>query len=685
MGDAEDLLRFAEDFQQEVVSAADLEGEEKAHADAFTERMISILTDNGDITGGEVCYHYARGTEVSGYSVSDDELSLTVFLSIFTRSFPPSTVGKSDIEGGLKRLATYVDKALSGYHVHLEEASPQFDMSLRISELIRRLVSVNLYILTDGIVNYLPLESTDVHGLPAQVHIWDIRRTFRCATSGQHRESIRIDFQRDFGGGLPCLAAEAGEKDYAAYLAIVPGTVLADVYGRYGSRLLELNVRSFLQVRGKVNQGIRRTILEQPQRFLAYNNGLAATASRVVVETGRGAPLIVLAEDLQIVNGGQTTASLFQAARRDKADLANVYVQLKITVVPPDRLADVVPQISRYANSQNKVNDADFRANDTYHVALEKWSRTVWAPSSAGTQHQTRWFYERARGQYLDALHREGTPARQRQWKSLHPLHQKFTKTDLAKFENTWAMLPHVVSTGSEKNFNAFTIDLKERGVVTVSERQFKDITARALLFRRAEQIVTHLSLGGYRANIVTYSLAYLFYRAARRIDLERVWREQSISPALTNAIEHIAQAVHPVLTQPPNGANITEWCKRPECWRLVKDIQLHLPAGLSEDLISVLASAPDARAIDGLSDSERESVARVVGVPADMWLRLSRWGAQTGSLGGWQRQIAYSLGRQAKQGRSPSVKQARQGMVILEEAGRLGFSSEAGGDATAS
>jgi hypothetical protein len=624
----DDLTRFAEDLQQEILSAADVEGEEAFHAEAYTREMISILTEAGEMDGGDACYHYATGVEISGYSVSSDDLTLCAIVSIFTSTCPPPTVLKRDVDTAIRRVTAFVERSLRGYHRDLEEASPQYDMALRIHEMRAQFATVRLFIVSDGIINYDPPEGLTVGDLPAAVSIWDIRRTHRCVTSGQHREPIEIDFERDFGGAIPCLAADIGAGDYTAFLAIIPGSVLADIYGRYGARLLELNVRSFLQAKGKVNQGIRRTILQQPQRFLAYNNGISATASGLELRSGQNGLAVSRIRDLQIVNGGQTTASLFQAARRDRADLSGIFVQAKITVVSPERLPEVVPLISRYANSQNKVNEADFSANDAYHVELEKLSRTVWAPAAQGAQHQTRWFYERARGQYQDALEREGTDARKRQWKALHPTTQKFTKTDLAKFENTWELLPHIVSNGNEKNFREFMMRLGDRSSAAPSAEQFSRAVARAILFRRTERIVTQLKLGAYRANVVTYTIAHLLHATSRRVDLGRIWREQDISEALAEALRRTALAVHPKLTTPPNGRNVTEWCKRPDCWSEVRELSVTLPRDLAGELIRPGASP-------------------------------------------------YSVGRQAKQGGSATAKQARQAVLVLEEAGRLGFVME--------
>jgi hypothetical protein len=417
--------------------------------------------------------------------------------------------------------------------------------------------------------------------------------------------------------------------------------------------------------------------LEEPDRFLAYNNGISCTVSAIeLTDRPRGGKGIRSVRGLQIVNGGQTTASLHHAVRRDKADVSRIHVQAKVTVLDEDRLSEIVPLISRFANSQNRISEADFSANDPFHVRIEELSRTTWAPATGGTQRQTKWFYERARGQYADALGREGTPARQRKFRQEHPPNQKFTKTDLAKFENTWDQFPHLVSRGAQKNFAEFTLRLSARGKVVPDVHYLQQLVAKAVLFRRSERLVSAQNFGGYRANIVTYALALLAHQTSHRIDLGRIWLDQDISDALAEAIVDISHQVHGVLTNPPGGANITEWAKKEACWVRVRDINTVVSSNLGSELIS-LEHSPKTKPVTGietLGEEEKQLIEEVAAVPAETWLELSHWAKETGNLQGWQRGLAFGLGKLAQQGRSPSRKQAVQGTKILEEARRLGF-----------
>ncbi len=582
------LAGFAASFHQDVTARAESLAQPDFRASTFTRMMIDYLIDAGEVEDGEECHFRRRGMEVSGYNVSQDGESLDLFVSLHLDQPDPPTVAKAQAEPVLKRAVGFLTRAMDGLHRELEEASPEHDMAERIHGIAGRLRSARVFLLTDGQTR-VTVKPWAVGDVSVTFHVWDIVRLYRCLSSGLQREPIEIDFQARFGGPVPCLESPRHDSDCRVFMALIPATMLHQIYEDHGPRLLELNVRTFLQARGKVNHGIRRTLLDRPERFLAYNNGISATAEEVrVVPLDGGGQGIAWVKNLQIVNGGQTTASIHHAVKRDGADVSRVMVQAKLSVVAPDSLAEVVPLISRYANSQNKVNEADFSANDPFHVRVQSLSRTVWAPARAGGQRQTRWFYERARGQYQDEKNRSGSAARARDFETVNPPGQRFSKTDLAKFENTWEQLPHVVSLGAQKNFQEFTLALAARGPVPeYTTEDFERLVAKAILFRRAEQVVGSRKFGGYRANIVTYTLAYLSHHTGKRIDLGRVWREQDITAALASAIEDLSVLVHQKLTSPPSGRkNVTEWCKRPECWDAVRAIEYPLPAALTRELL---------------------------------------------------------------------------------------------------
>lgn len=672
-----ELTAFAEDLRQQILLRAEREDEAAFLRDAFTAHVGEVLVEAGEMDEVVSTYHRAHGVEVDGYALDEEEGRLNLLITIHTQNVPPETVTRTEAETAFRRLSAFLTRALDGYHRVLEESGGAFDMALRIHDAgAGGITQVRLILLTDGITSASPPAPSEIRGLPVTYDVWDVVRLHRLLSSGQNREAIEIDFEAEFGSPIPCLIAPASGDGYRAYLALFPAEVLYRLYDHYGARLLELNVRSFLQARVKVNAGIRNTILQQPTRFLAYNNGITATADEVRLgQMPGGGTGICHVRNLQIVNGGQTTASIHRAAKRDGAALADVRVQAKVMEVPPERVNEVVPLISRYSNSQNKVQEADFSANDPFHVAIESFSRTTWAPAADGTARQTRWFYERARGQFQEALGREPTPARKREFRVTHPTAQTFTKTDLAKYENAWAQLPHVVSLGAQKNFREYTLRMQERGAIDVDRAFFERLVARAILFRRAERIVSAQQFGGHRANIVAYTIAYLSHRTAQRLDLSAIWRAQDLPPVVTEAIQVISHPVAAVIKDAPGNGNVGEWAKKKACWDRVRTLKIELPPEFDLALLpSDGQTAPALTTGDELRPEELRAIEQAGLVPAEIWFALSHWAKQTGNLQPWQRSLAFSMGRLSSEGRPFSVKQATQGLRAIQDAYTLGF-----------
>jgi hypothetical protein len=435
-------------------------------------------------------------------------------------------------------------------------------------------------VLVDGIAKKAEFEQPE--GLPIViVDVWDHVRLHRVCTSGLPYDPVEIDLLYHIGEPLPYVASGQDAADHSCYLTIFPGELLHDLYDRHGARLLELNVRSYLQARGKVNKGIRKTLLEDPDHFLAFNNGISATVEELEFAAGPvGTKGIVRMKGLQIVNGGQTTASIHRAKKQDGSDLSRVQVQVKITVVKPEHLDTLVPCISRYSNTQNKVNETDFSANHPYHVQLQQLSQTVWAPGEV-----SRWFYERARGQWEVARAREGTtPVRRAEFDLRTPKQQKIDKTMLAKTENSWNSKPHIVSLGGQKNFVEFMIGVGED---VPDEIEYRKIIARVILFKAAEKIARQIGFSAYRANAVTYTIALLSYRTLGRIDLDRIWRDQAIPLVVEETLMEWMPVVHSCITDTAfeENKNVTEWAKNTKCWAVVQNLDVRIPVELRATL----------------------------------------------------------------------------------------------------
>ena len=680
MTDQHSIEGFSENLRQDVLALAETADEGMMLADAFTQSALDMLSEGGEFDDPLVCYHRSRGMEVSGYLLDEDEGRLDVFLSIHTNVAPPVTVTRQQVDVAFRRLGAFTEWCLGGGFVELEESSPVFDMASHIHSFRDSLARIGLCVITDGRTTVETLPQDDLRGVPVSRSLWDIVRLHRLSTSGRRRETISIDLRERCGGSLPCLQAATTQEGYRAFLTLVPGDLLRGIYADYGTRLLERNVRSFLQARGKVNRGIRDTIMGEPERFLAYNNGITLTAESVELCSNPGVTAITRLDGLQIVNGGQTTASLL-ATGRGRADLSQVYVAAKLIEIRSGASHDeLVRNVSRYANSQNRISEADFSANDPFHVGIEELSRTIWAPPAAGTQRETRWFYERARGQYQVARAAETTPARRRMFITMHPTSQRFNKTDLAKFENTWDQLPHIVSRGAQKNFSDFTIRLDDRGRVEPDRAYFERLVAKAILFREAERIVRRQNFGGYRANIVTYTIALLCNATDQLLDLGRIWRDQAIGETLERVVGELSHEVHAIITNPPNGRNVTEWCKSEACWDAVRGgASTAAVGGLRDEVMnSDAVRRENRRGLADLPDEYVENMRRVVEINSEGWRLLADWGAQTGALTVPEQQLARRVARAFETGRQIKPADAKRAVEILDRAARLGYDAVA-------
>lgn len=629
---------FFHDFRQETLAGA--EASSSFQLAAFMEAVATELVETGFVEGFEFCHYRAqRGMRVDGYWFND-EGALDLFVADFDCRSELVTITRTDVDAAFKRLASFFEASVAkGLSKDLEVTSPEYGLSRQIADRKGSIRQLNLILVSERAISdrIQSLPDGEIQGVPTSYHIWDISRLHRQRSSRSHKEPLDLDFIGMIGSGIPCLPAHLGSGTYQSYLMVMPAEVISGLYEKFGARLLEQNVRTFLQARGKVNKGIRTTILTEPGMFFAYNNGITATAQKVEVDDTDSGLKITRILDLQIVNGGQTTASLFHTRRKDKANLANIFVQMKLSVIDSDQSESVVPRISEYANTQNRVNAADFFSNHPFHVRLEEFSRRLWAPAQQGAQRETKWFYERARGQYADAQSKL-TVGEQKRFKAENPKSQMFTKTDLAKFENTWDEHPRWVNLGAQKNFAKYAHRIGkewEKGPDSFNEFYFRRAVARGIIFRAVEKLVSSQPWynGGYRANIVAYSIAVLSEitkRHKQSLDFQRIWNAQDIKKTLEQALSIIAEAVNDDITKPAQGiSNISEWCKKDACWTRIQAqidrIEPELPDEFWDELVSADEAATEAKSakktqkIDNGIDAQR----KVIGIPASDWRRI--------------------------------------------------------------
>ena len=627
---------FFHDFRQEMLAGA--EANSTYQLEAFLDVVTKELTETGYIEGFEHCHYRAvRGMRVDGFWFND-EGALDIFVTDFECRRELETLTRTEVEAAFKRLVKFFEASLQGA-LEPDVTTPEYGLVRQIAGRNASLLQVNFFLLSERVLSdrFQEFPENTIGGIRTSYHIWDIARLQRQRSSRGHKEPLDIDFVDLFGHGISCLPANLGSDSYHSFLIVMPATILAALYERYSGRLLEQNVRTFLQARAQVNKGIRATILNEPNMFFAYNNGITATAQNVETKTTPNGLQITRMTDLQIVNGGQTTASLFHTQRRDKADLANIFVQMKLSVIDSEQSEMVVPRISEYANTQNRVNAADFFSNHPFHVRMAEFSRRIWAPAQPGAQRETKWFYERTRGQYIDAQAKL-TVGEQKRFKAEYPKTQMFTKTDLAKYENVWDDHPKWVNLGSQKNFARYALRIGsewDRSSDNINEQHFRRAISRSILFRATEKLVSSQSWynGGYRANIVAYTLSMLGEITKRRnatVNFQRIWNNQGIDEVLIRTIELVAKAVSDEITNPPQGiSNISEWCKKEGCWIKLTEKTDAIAGLLPEDFWGGLASNEDnrheaksARKVQKI-DNDIEGQLQILAIPGGRWRTL--------------------------------------------------------------
>ena len=608
----------------------------------FIEECSFMLSEAEEISDFQLCHFEGVGfkkrkLQIDGYSFDDADDSLAIIIGEFQNENDIPSIGVLEARKAFSAAKAFFEEAVLGNLTNgsIDEAQPGFSLAFEIKNRYRRLSSVRVYLVSNCQLNTRVQDWPNelFQDVEIQFHIWDINRFHRAHVSISGRDELEVDFEKYFIDGLESLKAGSTGASYEAYQCVIPGLVLAQIYTKYGSRLLEGNVRSYLSTKVKINSGIQETIKNNPEMFFAYNNGISATAESVVFEPG--SRLIKKIVNLQIVNGGQTTASL-ALAHRNSIDLSKINVQMKLSVLPPEKSGEMIPLIARYANSQNKVSDSDFFANHPYHIRLQELSRVIETPPAMGKQYGTKWFYERARGQFNNE-HANLTKSQKEQFLLKTPKSQLLTKTDVAKFVNTWRGLPHIVSMGAQKNFSNFAEFIAKEwneGKEQFNEHYFKNLVSLAIIFKSCESLVTKLSWyqGGYRANIVTYTLAKLHLMITtqapgHKLDINSIWTNQEIPGQLQDHIALIAKEIFLTLISKRRlKDNVTEWAKTSACWEQVRklEIQLNLDLVVPEKFYT---QSQD-KAAYNLSDVSYSVFAstEVMSISGEKWSEMLSW-----------------------------------------------------------
>lgn len=542
----------------------------------FCEVVMQHLNEAGMTFEPVVCHYQSKvgnaNLKLSGYSISEDAEQLDLFVSLYEGFEVITPIQDQDTKTSAQQCIRFLELCATGrLQEKIDPTHDAYSLALTIGEIYNSLEQIRIFVLTDGVAKSKNFKARDVGGKTVKLEVMDIERLYRHRSEGKPRDELVIDFKEVSGSPLPCVyvPGETGDYDYA--LTAIPGEALRFIYEKFGPRLLEANVRSFLSVKSKgVNAGIQSTLRSAPERFMAFNNGIVLVADEMKLERAEdGSPGIIWLRGMQIVNGGQTTASIYFAKKKyPDTNLSKVRVPTKIIIMKeedPSKEEALVSDISRYANSQNSVRQSDLSANKPFHVEVERQSTTVYCPDGVG-----RWFYERAAGSYNTLLTREGTtPARLRALKESMPSSRKITKTELAKYIMAWDMKPDVVSLGTQKCFDrfmTFLTDVETAGTpLVVDTAFFKALVAKCIMFKMVHKTSRPL-VSAFLANVAAYTMAVIANSYGDRFDFEKVWLRQGVSEEFLAQVEIWAREVNERLHRTAKGKMISEWAKRPEC-----------------------------------------------------------------------------------------------------------------------
>jgi len=568
-----DINEYYESLMQQVISESQLR--DLVRQQAFFEIVNEELIESGDISPNyEYAYYKKTGIEVNGFGYDENRQILFLNVSEFFDDTELQSLSKASIEAKFKRLKGFLLLVLSNKYQEIAK-NEVYDMAYDISNYVNAdMVSkIRFFLTTNGKATKTlkHIENEFIGGFEVEFRVVDVgylHQNFLLENSGG---DISIHTK------IPCLEIESNNDEYSSYLGVVTGDQLVEMYEDHGQKLFEQNVRTFLQFRGNVNKGLRETIRNKPERFFAYNNGITATAADVEIQDG----FIKHLQGLQIVNGGQTTSSIYSCYKKDKLDVGNISVQIKLSVINDrEKHSDFVSKVSEYANTQNKINKSDFFSNSPFHREFKEYSKRVLAPAVDGGQKKTRWYYERVRGEYLnDQAYL--TPGKKKQFQADFPSSQKIEKTFISKSEISWSRMPNIVATGVAKSFDKFAemvTNKIERDNLSITEDYFKHVVSRVIMFKALERIVQKSDWynGGLRAQTVTYTMAYLselVKQSKGYLDFDKIWEIQGLPDSIESVLKDIAAQVYASINNPPEGnANFAMWCRKAQCWEKVKN-----------------------------------------------------------------------------------------------------------------
>ena len=631
--------------------------------------------------------HVEKGSAVHGAFYSEYDGKLDLYITSYKRAQEEYTIHKSDAEAALKRLYNFAEKHINAKSntISIEEDVHSGAYDLVDIMRFQKINLVRFFLFTDGKSTIERTEDIEVKGIPAQTYIWDIQRFLRVQSAGAIKDDTDVTIKNFGYPHLSCSSTFQNDDDIETYLCIVPGNFLADIYMNFTTRLIERNVRSFLSFTSKINQGMLKTIQNEPNKFIAYNNGLTATATRIEINESKNK--ITKIYGLQIVNGGQTTNTIFRAKHANKESVDQVSVALKLCVLSEEKIDKIGPDISRFANTQNVIRRTDFSSNNPIYRQIEQISRKLLAPAKQGFHTSSQWFFQRTRGQYTDMLSMHKTSAQKKKFQTQYPQKQKFDKEQLCKCWGVWFQDVEKVSHGAVTYHPTFLETLKgnkSKFDETQPDIAFKKLVAMKIIFDNTRSIILKEKYGTIGMGHVTdYTIALISNLSSMRLSLLDVWNQQEIPPEFIENVHHVAPIVGETLAelcikngfQARSVARGNNKVNGKSFWDILKDKKIALPkqfkAAQGEN--PVLPSGPTPTT----TPEQEEALERAKPISGDTFKAIASWAKETNNLTPIGRKIIFTVGRTKSYGKEISGKQAVSAMRSYDEAVSLGFKDE--------
>jgi hypothetical protein len=715
-----DVKEYREALHEDMSLAA--QADISTEAGEFLDYATKILIDAEEFDDFTDCYYDGiskrrANMHIDGYSFDETDGSCCVFIVDYRGEHEDDSIRNEEITILFKKIRYFIEESIKyDLYRELEESTGAYEFSKSLYTDHDNITKFRFFLLTDAYNKQRSKTIKDEALLNkiVELNVWDIVRFYDVVSSKTQKESVEI-YVPDMGcDGIPCVKAveyedviadidvppkyddltkEDGKPDniisYTSYLAVIPGKILNELYLQYGSKLLEGNVRSFLSNKRKVNKGIQNTIKNYPEMFFAYNNGIAATATEIDTQMTDEGLKIIRIKDLQIVNGGQTTASiantLLTARRDENIDISHLFVPMKVSVLEHSMSEKIIPKIAEYSNSQNPVDASDFFSNHPFHIRIEGFSRHIPAPAVRGNQYQQYWYYERTRGQYNQGKMKFKPKSSQlKQYELRYPDKQVIKMVDLAKFIEIYEGSPDKVSKGKQAIVKVFAESIKKRWEISdaqFNELYFKKVVALAIIFNETDEIVRQTpwwrEKHSYKANVVAYAMSVLFNEIHTRhkdyeVDFGKVWNLQSMYPELRKQMKVLCDEVYVFITRDDRlTENVTEWCKKEVCWTRAKTESWTFLTEFLETLISqneLYGEIKEAKAMQKVAN-EVDILKFIMASGSDYWQKMLDWGNARGLLNDMEQSILRLVINMPKTGRTPSEKQAK---VVMRARDRM-------------